>query len=154
MFKLSEDEVMSMLNENLKEHVTSFLNGKILVNWISLKVFDMIIISEITLNLSREIFGMDDNIFEEKWPADKLYFIAKGKIILLHLETHTYLKELKEGDSFGEAGFFSRLTRWATAKSNSFSEILVLNSQQLDRVLDEHSNEKETYNLIQDNIRK
>ena len=44
MFKLSEEEVIDLLNENLQEQIMSYLNGKILINWIPLKVFDMIVI--------------------------------------------------------------------------------------------------------------
>ena len=95
-------------------------------------------VSEITLNLDREIYGVEDHIFEEGWAADKIYFIAKGRIVLLQIKTHTYIREIREGDSIGEAGFFSRLTRCVTARSSTFTELLVLSSKKMDEVLEDH----------------
>lgn len=109
--KLNESQVLDLLNENLREQVIAYLNGRILNSCKSFMMFDMMFISEITFMLERSLFLMNDTVFEEGDIGKKMYFIAKGSVLLIHHKTHTFVKELGESSSFGQVGFFSNCTR-------------------------------------------
>ena len=100
-----------MLSENLKLQLIVHLNGRMLHNTSVFKGFDLLFLSELTFVLKRETFSIDDHIFDENDQGDKLFFITKGSIILLHKRTHTYIKELAIDEFFGEISFFSGLKR-------------------------------------------
>ena len=106
-YKLEENEVLDMLNENLRKQVIAFLNGNMLMDCPLFYGFSDDIISETTFILTRKMFSMDDYIFDEQIQGDKMYFITKGNVILWETKTHTFIKELTEGFTFGEGSFFS-----------------------------------------------
>jgi CRP-like cAMP-binding protein len=126
-YKLSEVEVLAMLNENLKDQVIVHLNGRMLKNTRIFGVFDFRFLSEVTFLLSNETFSMDDHIFEEDEKGTKMYFITKGTVVIMQKKSHTYIRELVVDEYFGEVAFFSDLSRQATARSRGFTEVLSLN---------------------------
>lgn len=97
---------------------------------------------------------MNDTIFEEDEHGSKMYFIAKGTVILLHLKTHTYIKQLGESSSFGQAAFFSSRPRSCSVRANSFTEMLVLNLLDFHKVLNNHEQDDEIYKRIHTKIDK
>jgi hypothetical protein len=105
-YKLEENEVLAMLNDNLRKQVIAFLNGNMLTNCPVFTGFSDDFISEITFILTRKMFAMGDNIFYEKEYGDEMYFITKGSVVLWEHRTHTFIKELTEGYTFGERSFF------------------------------------------------
>ena len=128
-YKLSEVEVLNMLNENLKDQVIVHLNGRMLKNTRIFGMFDFRFLSEVTFLLVNETYSMDDHIFEENDRGTKMYFITKGNVVIIQKSTHTYIKELAVDQYFGEIAFFSGLNRTATARSRGFTEVLSLNKQ-------------------------
>lgn len=110
-YKLSEIEVLNMLNDNLKDQVIVHLNGRMLKNTRIFSVFDFRFLSEVTFLLANETFSMDDHIFEEDERGTKMYFITKGTVVIMQKSTHTYIKELQQDEYFGEVAFFSDLCR-------------------------------------------
>ena len=82
-FKLSELEVLNMLNENLRDQVTVHLNGRMLKNTKIFAMFDSRFLSEITFLLEYENFSMDDHIFEEDEKGTKMFFITKGSVVIM-----------------------------------------------------------------------
>ena len=126
-YKLSEVEVLNMLNENLKDQVIVHLNGRMLKNTQIFSVFDFRFLSEVTFLLVNETYSIDDHIFEEGERGNKMYFITKGNVVILQKSTHTYIKELNVDEYFGEVAFFSDIHRQATARSRGFTEVLSLN---------------------------
>ena len=128
-YKLSEVEVLNMLNENLKDQVIVHLNGRMLKNTRIFGDFDFRFLSEVTFLLANETFSMDDHIFEEDERGTKMYFITKGTVVIMQKSTHTYIKELLVDEYFGEVAFFSDLNRQATARSRGFTEVLSLNKE-------------------------
>lgn len=152
--KLNENQVLELLNETLREQVIANLNGRILNDCKLFDQFDMMFISEIIFILERKLFVMNDTIFEENEQGSKMFFIAKGTVILLHLKTHTYIKQLGENSSFGQAAFFSSKPRCCTVRTNSFAEMLVLNLVDFHKVLNSHEQDEEIYNRIHRKIDK
>ena len=74
-------------------------------------IFDFRFLSEVTFLMVNETFSMDDHIFEENDTGNKMYFIAKGTVVIMQKRTHTYIRELQANEYFGEISFFSDLCR-------------------------------------------
>ena len=124
--KIEEKEVMDILNENLRDKLILYLNGRILKNIKVFEDFDIEFLSEITFIFSQVTYMIDDNIIVEDDPGGKMFFIVKGKVAILHRKSRTYIKDLGIDDFFGEIGFFSEKPRQSTAKSRDFTHLLVL----------------------------
>ena len=125
--KIEEKEVMDILNENLRDKLILYLNGRILKNIKVFEDFDIEFLSEITFIFKQVTYMIDDNIIVEDDPGGKIFFIVKGKVAILHRKSRTYIKDLARDDFFGEIGFFSEKPRQSTAKSRDFTHLLVLN---------------------------
>lgn len=70
--KMTQPEVLSMLNKNLQDEVLIQIVGKILRNQrLFVKVFDERLQSEIIFMLKQKMFLMDDHIFEEGDKEDR-----------------------------------------------------------------------------------
>lgn len=109
--KIEESEVMDILNENLRDKLTLYLNGRILKNIPLLEDFDIEFLSEITFMFGNMTYMIDDNIIVEGDPGGKCFFIIKGKVTIISRKTRTYIKDLGKDDYFGEIGFFSEQPR-------------------------------------------
>ena len=77
-YKLEENEVLDMLNENLKEQVIAFLNGRVLMECWWFDYFSKDLLSEATFILTRKMFSVDDHLFDEENIGNTMYFITKG----------------------------------------------------------------------------
>jgi len=146
--KLNENQVLDLLNENLREQVIANLNGRVLKECEVFNNFDMIFVSEVTFALQRTLYVMSDTVFEEGEPGYKMFFIAKGTVLLIHRKSQTYIKQIGENSSFGQAAFFSGKPRCCSVQSNSFTEMLVLEKDDFEKILVNHSNDNRIYNEI------
>lgn len=106
-FKLEEEDVLKMLNENLRIEMIVHLNGKMLHSTAIFKGFDLGFISELTFVLKRETFSMDENVFLEGDEGDCLYYMCSGKISIIHKRSLSFIKDLGCDDFMGECAFFS-----------------------------------------------
>jgi len=71
--KMSQNEVLTMLNRNLQDEVLIQIIGKILKKHkLFYTAFDIRLQSEIIFMLKQRLFNLDDNIFEEGDVEDKL----------------------------------------------------------------------------------
>ena len=98
---------MEILNQNLRDKLILYLNGRILKNIAVFEDFDLDFLSEITFIFESMTFMIDDNIIVEGDPGGKMFFIVKGKATIIHRESRTYIKDLGKDECFGEIGFFS-----------------------------------------------
>lgn len=154
MYKLEEGEVLDMLNDTLRQDVIVYLNGRIIQSSIVFGHFSMLFLSEITFKLSHHTFAIDDNIFEEGNYGDKLFFINKGSVILVHKKTKTFIKEIGVETCFGEVGFFSDLPRSATASAKTFTETMYIDRESFHKIAKQYSSNQamfeEIYSLIRE----
>lgn len=97
---------------------------------------------------------MNDTVFEEGEDGNKMYFIGKGTVVLLHFKTHTYIKQLGENESFGQAAFFSKHPRNCTVRSNTFTEMLVLDIFKFHQIISKYESDENIYNEIFEKINK
>ena len=80
--KIEEGEVMEILNENLRDKLTLYLNGRILKNISFFEDFQLEFLSEITFSFYSMAFMIDDNIIVEGDPGGKIpigLFHCQGK---------------------------------------------------------------------------
>lgn len=150
--KIEEQEVMEILNENLRDKLTLYLNGRILKDIKVFEDFDLEFLSEITFIFCQVTYMIDDNIIIEDDPGGKIFFIVKGKVAILHRKTRTYIKDLGKDDFFGEIGFFSEKARQATAKSRDFTNLLVLDHDSFEKKTEEFRKTMHRFYLIKNSI--
>ena len=147
--KIEESEVMESLNENLRDKLILYLNGRILKNIKLFEDFEIEFLSEITFIFGQVTYMVDDNIIiEDDDPGGKMFFIVKGKVAILHRKSRTYIKDLGKDDFFGEIGFFSEKQRQATAKSRDFTHLLVLDYDKFSEKTEEYKKTMHHFYLI------
>jgi CRP-like cAMP-binding protein len=152
--KLNENQVLDLLNDSLRDDVVANLNGRVINECQVFNLFDFIFVSEITFQLVRTLFVMNDTVFEEGDDGNKMYFVGKGTVVLLHLKTRTYIKQLGENESFGQAAFFSNQPRSCTVRSSTFTEMLVLDIFKFHQVVSKYENDELIFNQINEKINK
>lgn len=150
--KIEEKDVMNILNENLRDKLTLYLNGRILKDIKVFEDFDLEFLSEITFIFGQVTYMIDDNIIVEDDPGGKIFFIVKGKVAILHRKSRTYIKDLGKDDFFGEIGFFSEKPRQATAKSRDFTHLLVLDHEKFAAKAEEFRKTMHRFYLIKNSI--
>lgn len=126
MFKIEENELLGLLNDNLKGKITVYFNGKILQNIDVLSKFPIEFLSNLSIILKKETFSIDENLIVEKNYGNELYYIQNGKISVIHMKSKTHLTDLDKEKYVGEISFFTELPRQATVKAKDFTEVLVL----------------------------
>ena len=82
--KLEEEDVLQMLNDNLKFETTIHLNGKLLNETPLFKSFDVEFLSQLTFVIKKRIFVVDEHIFYEGEIGESLFYIQKGTVRLTH----------------------------------------------------------------------
>ena len=93
------------------------------------KDFGYDFISEIASNFGMATYVADDFIFMEKDKAECLYYIAQGKVAMIHKQTHTFIKDLVGREYFGELGILWDQPRCLSARSRDFTEVFILNKE-------------------------
>lgn len=150
--KIEEKDVMNILNENLRDKLTLYLNGRILKDIKVFEDFDIEFLYEITFIFLQVTYMIDDNIIVEDDPGGKIFFIVKGKVAILHRKSRTYIKDLGKDDFFGEIGFFSEKPRQSTAKSRDFTHLLVLEHDKFAKKAEEFRKTMHRFYLIKNSI--
>lgn len=123
---MEEDEVLDMLNDNLRIELIVHLNGKMLHDNTLFRFYNLSFLSEITFILKKSTFTIEESIFDEDLVGEKLHYITKGNVILIHKKTATYIAEASEDSFIGEISFFTGKPRKASARSKNFTEALTL----------------------------
>ena len=84
MIKIEEDEVMSLLNDDLKNSITIYLNGRIIRNCEIFENFRIEFVSQLAFLLSKKRYSVGENIVVEKDMGDEIFFIESGRVALVH----------------------------------------------------------------------
>ena len=85
VIKIEEDELMEMLNKDLKLQIQSHLTGKILLN-IELfeRKFSLQFLTDLSSIFIKKPFYLGENIIYEDSIGDEIFFIIHGKVTVLH----------------------------------------------------------------------
>jgi CRP-like cAMP-binding protein len=136
---------MEMLNENLKVELIVHLNGKMLHDSPLFKYYSLSFLSDLSFILKRETFSINEVILEEDTTGDRLHYITKGNVLIIHKKSATFLKEVSIDTFIGEVSFFSGKPRAASARSINFTEVLTLYLSEFLEIAEKHSKQLETY---------
>jgi CRP-like cAMP-binding protein len=123
---LEEDEVLDELSENLKDELIVHLNGKMVHDSNLFRFYNLHFLSDLTFILKRESFDIGEPIFDEDEICDRLHYITKGNVRLIHKKTATFIAEVSIDTFIGEVSFFSGQPRKASARSIIFTEVITL----------------------------
>jgi CRP-like cAMP-binding protein len=123
---LEEDEVLDELSENLKDELIVHLNGKMVHDSNLFRFYNLHFLSDLTFILKRESFDIGEPIFDEDEIGDRLHYITKGNVRLIHKKTATFIAEVSIDTFIGEVSFFSGQPRKASARSIIFTEVITL----------------------------
>jgi len=92
-------------------------------------------IRDIAQHLKPMILTPGDYLFRTGDIAKSMFFVQKGKISVLSADESKQLTILQKGDFMGEIGLFKKVTRTATVKSISYSDVYELQKKEFDKVL-------------------
>eukprot|EP00347_Sterkiella_histriomuscorum_P023751 403333513 len=124
--KIEEEDVMKLLNQDLREKLILYTNAKQLRNLSFSNQFTVDFISDLSFKMQPQTFGVGENIILEQEDGDRIYFITSGKVCVLHRKTHTYLDDLSVDDYFGEISFFTEQPRTTSVKARDFTSVIYL----------------------------
>ena len=130
-----ETEILSNLSIPLREEIFTQTRGFMLAKHPVFKMYPQTFLRFIGYHLKLQIFGPQDLIFEQGENSAMVYFIQSGSVEIYHSLTGSMFKKLKKGRCFGEISFFLGITRTASAKSETFSELLALPKTIMDHIL-------------------
>jgi len=141
---IDEDTLLEQLNIPLRDELTVYFRGQVLLNCPVFDDFSIDFMSYLTFFMNIESFSAGDTFFEvffflikckkEDEASTKAYFIIKGKVLIYSKCPLAALSELKEGDYFGEIGFFGHKPRTASADSLSFTQVLTISAEGINKV--------------------
>lgn len=92
-------------------------------------------IRDVAQYLTPMILTPGDYLFRAGDIANSMFFVQKGKIKVLSADEGKQLTILQKGDFMGEIGLFKKVTRTATVKSISYSDVYELQKKEFDKVL-------------------
>jgi NADH dehydrogenase len=84
-------------------------------------------------NVHREHFESGQQIFAQGDVGDKVYFIAKGEVVVAR--DGQQLARLRQGEMFGEAALVSRHPRNATVRAETALDLVVVNREAFEELL-------------------
>lgn len=97
-------------------------------------------LSRVMEKIQSRHFGKGKAICKEGDPGNSIFIISHGKVAILRQQPgkgKTKIAELKEGDFFGEFGYFSKSRRQATVETLEDSEVLELTKEELQKIVQE-----------------
>jgi len=133
-----ENQLLSDLPSSLQRELSFELKQGLLEKVPFLQNADEKMLADLISMLQPQIYTPQDIIFHKGDSGDKMYFIGKGEIELFIPETQESLAFLKEGEFFGEVALLKNTPRMASARTNTYCDLYVLNKLQFDTVLEEY----------------
>ena len=151
---IREKEIISMLSSSLKDEISSYVHGAILLSCPVFEQLEPLIISRLSKLLEGETFAPDDIITEQGQITTKMYFLQTGNVSIYHRETNSHFATLGENMVFGEIAFFAMIPRTASVCCLSFVDVFSLLRKDLDKVAEELPVSKEKLEIIQEKCKK
>jgi cAMP-dependent protein kinase regulator len=97
-------------------------------------------LSRVMEKIQAKRFAKGKAVCREGDPGNSIYIISRGKVAITRRppgKEKTVLNELKEGDFFGEFGFFSNARRQATVEALTDTEVLEITQGDLGKITQE-----------------
>lgn len=152
--KMSENELMGMLSEQLRNDIIVDINSKILKAcklWTD--HFSKTILVQTTFIMKEFVFSPGEVIFREDIPDDcGIYFISQGSVEVYNHFSHSLYQLLGKGRYFGEISFFTGMKRTADVRSSDFSSLFLVLRDDFLAILDDYPRDREKFCMIKDRI--
>jgi len=154
-------KVFDKLSQSLKSELLSEAYGSIVhkIDLFSMN-FSQWTLNEIIKTIKEESYPPGETIFTpEEYKNCDMFFIKKGNVeIFVENELNEksnkiVIKQLKEGNIFGEIAFFSDMKRNAGARSKEYTTLIRFNQNEFKKLIEENNEDKEKYNDIKDRIK-
>jgi cAMP-dependent protein kinase regulator len=98
-------------------------------------------LSRVMQKIEAKKFAPGEPICKEGDPGNSIFIISQGRVSVLRQapgKGRIVLNELKEGDFFGEFGFFSNSRRQATVEALDGTEVLEISKEDLEEMIREY----------------
>lgn len=153
-----EAKIINSLNTHLKEELLLKAYGNIL------KQFPMFYANFSEKSLRKMVIFMkeirfipgDLIFFEQELDDSAIYFINKGSVEVFlsrYDKTNPHsLRKLKQGECFGELGFFSGQPREASARSLEFISVFMIKRADFVEIIKENEDDYQKFCMIRDQI--
>jgi CRP-like cAMP-binding protein len=106
--------------------------------------------------VSAKTFPPDTFICREGDEGDSLWVISRGEVAITKQSSkgkEVYIRHLREGDFFGEFGFFTNQRRHANVKALTESEVLEIHRDELNEIIKRYPHIKEVLqNLFKERV--
>ena len=154
-------DVLHKLSDSLKNELLLEVNGPIIKNVeLFSKNFSEKTLRKIIKFMKEERYTPGDIIFNQGDHENKDLFLVKRGCVQIFTENELndqdgrkVLKELREGQIFGEIAFFSDMNRTASARSTEFTTLIRIDQIVFKNLLEESDFDKEKFHHIKDMIR-
>ncbi|MEP0547487.1 MAG: cyclic nucleotide-binding domain-containing protein [Rhodothermales bacterium] len=83
-------------------------------------------------------FHAGERVFQEGEPGLGMYVVASGEVEILRCESGRSVAQLGVGTFFGEIALLNEVTRMATARAKTESELIILFQPAFDALIDRH----------------
>ena len=147
------DEIFPKLNLNIEKRkaLTLFERVEQLKNISLFHETNEIRLIDIYLSMKKEKFKKGEKIFEEGEKGNKLYLVKKGKIkVFKHSK---FIREIKEGNCFGEVALLINEPRSATVIADTDISLLTLTKEDFKTFIDKRMLVYLTYKIsLMDNF--
>lgn len=138
-----EIELLWELSQPLKIEIFTFTRVSYLENHAIFQNYSPGFIKFIGFNMKIMIFSRGDLVLLEGEKGSSIYFIINGSVDIYSQSTKTIYKSLGKSKSFGELGFFVGICRTASARCDSFTELVSLDRETFNRLLSDHPSEQD-----------
>lgn len=136
-----EQALLSHLPENLRVDINMYLCEELISNVPIFKACRTVVVRALVSKLDNDIYLPGDLVFYKGEPADNLYFISTGRVVIEN-EDGVILTELSRGSFFGEFSLLAyyrgdaRTHRMANARSATYTNIYKLSCKNFGEVAD------------------
>lgn len=137
-----EVELLFALSKPLKLEIFTYTRAYYLESHPIFQNYSPGFIKFIGFSMRIQIFSRGDLVLLEGEKGNSIFFIINGSVDIYNQNTKTIYKTLNNSKSFGELGFFVGTCRSASARCDSFTELVSLDRETFNRLLNDHPSEQ------------
>lgn len=137
-----ETELLCMISQPLKLEIFTYTRAAYLENHAVFQNYSTGFIKFIGYFMKMQICSKGDLVLLEGEKGSSIYFIINGSVDIFSQNSKTIYKSLSKSKSFGEIGFFLGICRSASARCDSFTELVYLDKETFNRLLTDHPSEQ------------
>lgn len=130
-----EKDVLNWVSSSIKEEILMIMCSGLVRRVPIFRTCDTSFINTILFHLQSEVFQEGDVIFYENTPADRMFFIERGHVVV---ETESSEMELCDGGYFGDTYLLTRGKHLATVRAQTICQVFSLSLHSFYKVLEDY----------------